>query len=122
MTKRKLKMIDMKNKNMNIEDTSDKKETSGSPVPSLESRLQSAFSNDKIKVLLITERIYDPNTFEASQGIKLDVNSVEVKMRWSVETANQHQTATGISSEDIIYNAVVGALTAWGTCRVTIVK
>jgi hypothetical protein len=122
MTKRKLKMIDMKNKNMNIEDTSDKKETGDSPVPSLESRLQSAFSNDKIKVLLITERIYDPNTFEASQGIKLDVNSVEVKMRWSVETANQHQTATGISSEDIIYNAVVGALTAWGTCRMTIVK
>jgi hypothetical protein len=122
MTKRKLKMIDMKNKNMNIEDISDKKETGDSPVPSLESRLQSAFSNDKIKVLLITERIYDPNTFEASQGIKLDVNSVEVKMRWSVETANQHQTATGISSEDIIYNAVVGALTAWGTCRMTIVK
>lgn len=121
MTKKKLKIIDIENKDMSIEDTN-KKESPEATAPSLESRLQSAFVNDKIKVLLITDRMCDPNTFEASQGIKLDVNGVDVKMRWSVEAANQHQIATGISSEDIIYNAVVGALSAWGTCRMTIVK
>jgi hypothetical protein len=113
MTKKKLKIVD-------IEDTNTESNTPA--APSLESRLQGAFINDKVKVSLITDRMYDPSTFEASQGIKLDVNGVEVKMKWSVETANQHQKATGISSEDIIYNAVVGALTAWGTCRMTIVK
>ena len=113
MTKKKLKIVD-------IEDTNT--ESNDPAAPSLESRLQSAFTNDKVKVSLITDRMYDPSTFEASQGIKLDVNGVEVKMKWSVETANQHQKATGISSEDIIYNAVVGALSAWGTCRMTIVK
>jgi hypothetical protein len=122
MTKKKLKIVDVEDKNASIEDTNNKKEYNDSIASTLESRLQTAFSNDKIKVLLITDRIYDPNTFEVSQGIKLDVNGVEVKMKWSVETANQHQKATGISSEDIIYNAVVGALTAWGTCRMTIVK
>jgi len=113
MTKKKLKIVDMEDKDIN---------TDNSPAPSLESRLQSTFTNDKIKVSLITDRMYDSNTFEASQGIKLDVNGVEVKMKWSVEAASQHQSATGISSEDIIYNAVVGTLTAWGTCRMTIVK
>jgi len=108
MTKKKLKIVGVKDTHTESNDPA---------VPSLEYRLQSTFTNDKIKVLLITDRIYDPTTFEASQGIKLDVNGVEVKMKWNVEAASQHQSATGISSEDIIYNAVVGTLTAWGTCR-----
>lgn len=122
MTKKKLKIVDVEDKNASIEDTNNKKEYNDSVASTLESRLQTAFSNDKIRVLLITDRIYDPNTFEVSQGIKLDVNGVEVKMKWSVEIANQHKKVTGISSEDIIYNATVGVLTGWGTCRMTIVK
>jgi hypothetical protein len=122
MTNKKIKIIDAKVEDIVANEPSGSDSGKNSSVPTLETRLQKAFSNDNIKILLITDRIYDPNTFEISQGIKLEVNGAEVKMKWNVEIADKHQKATGTPSEDIVYNAVVGTLTAWGTCRMVVVE
>lgn len=92
------------------------------PPKTIEARLQEAFPLEQIRVVTVTDRIVDPKTFDVMQGIKLNVNGRDIKMKWDVNAAAQHQSATGVSFEDIVVNAVVGTLTAWGTCRMTIIQ
>lgn len=92
------------------------------PQKTVEQRIQEAFPREVISGLVITQPMSDHETFETFQGIKLNINGQDLRLRWNTDVATQHQSTSGASFEDIIVSAVIGTLTAWGTCRMVILK